>query len=385
MGLDKTGTTAIQNVLHANREYLLAEERLLYPSLTPNLSTPLLTIFKDNPRKHKANRMAGLTAEAVEQRRKENLNSLEAEISSCEWGRLLLSAEGVSSLREPEIAKLREWGEQYSSNWTVLVCVRHPISWARSVIQERLKQGDTLQQLYEDPPVPKYCQKISNAMSVFGRENVRVFSFEAAIESPGGIVGAFAARAGLSSLSGDFLAHRTVRANESLSLEAAHIIDSLNRQRPLFADEVRAPRRPDPAHVLPYISRIDGQKFDVPDSVKENIRSQSRDDVQWLNETLGLDLYKDILDPPLRTEGHEESIGGLSDPSIDSIAEIFGELIMESVLLRFVDRGRTALSRDNLDRADKILRKASRLDPDAPQPKELLKEVTERQLGNTQK
>jgi hypothetical protein len=219
--------------------------------------------------------MAGLPNEEVAKRQRQHLSSLDAEISSHEWETLLLSAEGLSSLREHEVAKLREWIEQYSVDWTVLVCVRHPVAWARSVIQERLKQGDALQQLYETPPIPKYRQKISNAMSVFGRENVRVFDFETATANPSGIVGAFAGQAGLSSSSSHFLASQAVRANEALSLEAAHILDSLNRQLPVFIDDARATRRPGAKHILPYISRIKGSQFDVPYSVKEKIRLRS--------------------------------------------------------------------------------------------------------------
>lgn len=62
-GLPKTGTSTIQNVFHENREFLLAEEGVLYPSLEPNLTTPFGTIFKNDPRKPIANKMAGFTIE----------------------------------------------------------------------------------------------------------------------------------------------------------------------------------------------------------------------------------------------------------------------------------------------------------------------------------
>ena len=182
IGLHKTGTTTIQNVLHANRDFLLRHEGVLYPSLDPNLSNALLHILEDDsrnrPRKLRSKKKAGFTNEELAARREEFLNSLDAEISSSEWNTLLLSAEGLSHWSAPELAKLREWGEKYSSRWTILVCVRHPLDWSRSVVQQRLKAGNTLQQLYEKPPTPKYRAKISRAISVFGRENVRVFDFE---------------------------------------------------------------------------------------------------------------------------------------------------------------------------------------------------------------
>jgi hypothetical protein len=336
--------------------------------------------------------MAGLTDKEVEERRKGYLDSLDEEISSSEWETLLLSAEGISSLRESEVARLHEWGDRYASEWTVLVCVRHPVNWVPSVMQERLKQGETLQQLYENPPKPRYHQRISNSISVFGRENVRVFDFDSAAKSAGGIVGSFAEQAGLAEATRDFLSSRAVRANESLSLEAAHVLDSLNRQRPIFVDNVRAPHRAGPGHELSYIRRIEGQKFHVPDSIKDKIRSQSREDIEWLNETFVLDLYRDITEPAARTEGHESKAEGkeeepgeaLGGPTIDSIAEVFGELVTADVFRRALDRGRKALSQGNLERAEKIFQEAARLDPNAQQPKKLLEEVAAKQQAITE-
>jgi hypothetical protein len=374
--LPKTGTSTIQNVLHANRDFLLRQERALYPSLAPDLSNALRTIFTDAPQELIANKMAGLTTEEMAARREKYLNSLDAEISSSEWNTLLLSDEGVSNLSAPEIAQLREWGEKYSSEWIVLVCVRHPVDWSRSVVQQRLKQGDTLQQLYEKPPTPKYRVKISRAISVFGRENVRVFDFDAATESNGGIVGTFATQAGLSASSRDFLASRTGRYNESLSLEAVRILDSLNRQRPMFVDNVRSPRRAGPGPELAYLRRIKGRKFDMPDSVKEKIRPHSREDVAWLNETFGLDLYRDVVtDLAPHAHSQEVAVEALSDPAVESIAEIVGELVTATVFHRALERGREALARGNLERAARRLGEAARLDPDAPQPKKLLEEA----------
>jgi len=402
IGLHKTGTTTIQNVLHANRDFLLRREGVLYPSLTPNLSTALLTIFRDDPRKLKIDKVAGLTGEEMAARRKKFLNSLDAEISSREWDTLLLSAEGVCLLTAPEMARLREWGEKYSSKWLVLVCVRHPVDWTRSAVQQRLNQGDTLRQLYEKPPMPKYRVRISRAISVFGLENVRVFDFESAVAGEGGIVGAFAEQAGLSAPSRDFLASRTGRYNESFSLEAARILDSLNRQRPIFVDNVRAPRRvgPELDCELDYIRRIKGQKFDVPDSVKENIRSLNRDDIAWLNETFGLDLYRDVTGFAPHAQSHEEEpVEALSDPTVDSIAEIIDELVETARVQgqnEALKADLTALRNSTSWRLTMPLRAAKRLatDPrgtiallrargsDVPaQPKKLLEEATAKQPG----
>lgn len=383
IGLHKTGTTTIQNVLYENRDFLLRQEGILYPSLAPNLSTPLRTIFLNNPQEHASNKMADFTSEEIAALQENYLDTLEREISSSEWDTLLLSAEGVSNLSTLELAKLREWGEKYASNWTILVCVRHPVEWARSVIQQSLRRGDTLQQLYEEPPVSPYRIKISRFISAFSRESVRVFDFETAIRSDGGIVGAFAQQAGLAASSSDFLASKSVHTNESLSLEAVHILSSLNCQRPIFADGVRASRRAGPGHELPYLARIEGRKFDVPEPVKKNIRLQSRDDVAWLNETFGLDLYQDVMSPTHSIEDLEEPLETLGAPAIDSIAKVFGELMTSTAFHRAFNQGTNAFEQSNLEHAERMFREAARLDPDAPQPKKMLEEVVAKKSANT--
>lgn len=159
------------------------------------------------------------------------------------------------------------------------------------------------------------------------------------------------------------------------------VLDSLNRQRPRFIGNVRAPRRPDPGQELAYIRRIKGQRFDMPSTARENVRLRSREDVAWLNEMFGLDLYHDVTDFVPCMKLHEEPAEALGDPAVDSIAEIIGELITANVFRRVLKQGREALARDDLERAARMFREAMRLDPDAPQPKKLLEKVTAKQPG----
>lgn len=376
-GFPKTGTSTIQHTLHANREFLLAEQKTLYPFMTVNSNGPLGTIFRKEPHKQMGNRMAGLTNEEVEKRRIDYLDFLNSEVCSHEWDTLLLSAEVIINLSEAEIAKLREWGEEHSSKWTILLCVRHPVDWTRSVIQQMVRQGDSLADTYERPPLPMYRKRISPLISVFGRENVRVFDFDTAVRSKGSVVGEFARQA---QLPWEYLASRTTRTNESLSLEAVRILDSLNRQRPMFVDDVRASGRAGPEQEFAYLRRMGGREFDVPAPVKEDIRLQSREDVVWLNETFDLDLYRDIIDFAPRTEDHKEPVEALDDSVVDGIAEIFGELVTETAFHRILNGVRGALRRDDLERAEKMLREAARLNPDAPQPKSLLRQVAAKQM-----
>jgi len=64
-GWPKTGTSTIQNVLHANREYPLDCECALYPSLAANMSDMLGSVFNEHSRKRRAEQMSGFTEEEL--------------------------------------------------------------------------------------------------------------------------------------------------------------------------------------------------------------------------------------------------------------------------------------------------------------------------------
>ncbi|MPZ53287.1 MAG: hypothetical protein GEU79_11245 [Acidimicrobiia bacterium] len=323
--------------------------------------------------------MAGIsTSEEIASLRKHYLEPLDLEISTTSWTTLLLSAEGVSNLTRVEISKIREWGEQYAKKWRVVVCVRHPLAYTRSVIQQIMKGGDTLQELYSDPPIPNFKGKLTNAIDVFGQDNLRIFDFDDASHTGGGITKVFSDMVGLSPDTGQFLEAHTESTNESLSSSAVHILDSLNRRRPMFLGSSRAPRRAGPRHELHYLERIPGSTFDLPEAIKEKIRRATHDDVAWLNESFGLNLYPDLVSAPSSSFDHDDSVDRQlthDRATIDSIAEIFGELVTRDVYHNQLNRGRAALEKGDLPLAEKCIKEATRLEPDEPEPKALLEKV----------
>lgn len=70
IGFPKTGSTAIQNMFHGHRKELLETERLLYPGLSANLTTPLCVLFLDDPMEHNMVKLAGWSTNEVEERQR---------------------------------------------------------------------------------------------------------------------------------------------------------------------------------------------------------------------------------------------------------------------------------------------------------------------------
>lgn len=375
-GLPKTGTTSIQTAFYAERGHLLDRARLLYPSLSANLTDALCTLFHDDPRKHITNKLAGLTTlEAIVPLQREYLDALDAEILSTDWDTLLLSAEGVSNLSSRALARLREWGDRFASQWTVLLCVRHPVDYVRSHIQQILKSGTTLAELYDKIPGPAYRWKASNLIEVFGRENMTVYDFESARKHGGGVVGAFADRVGLAGPLLDLLTAQNVRKNPSLSHEAVLLLDSVNRQRPMFDGDARAPRRS--GRELAYLSRIRGHRFHLPAPVEDDIRDSTRGDIDWLNAEFSLDLYPDVLSSPTGGGHLHTPATTLREDTVDDIADVIVELTTTTTFLHLLECGRVAFSQGDLETARQRFSEAERLNPDSPQPRAWLAKLHE--------
>lgn len=326
MGQQKTGTTTIQNVFHAHRAELLAKHGILYPAVSANLTTPLCTMFHDDPRRQHimVKLMGALSDDQLADLRQRHAHSLEQEIEATVWDTLLLSGEGTYKLNDAELTRLKAWGDRYAPEWTVIVCVRHPVAYVRSIIQQMLKGGDTLDYLYTNPPLPEFQARLTRAQNLFGRENVHVFDFDHAVGH--GLIQTFT---GLCGIKGPLVEQMTANAahdNESLSFEAAHILDVLNKMHPLIIDGKRNPQRPDRA--LAFVARILGRKFDMPTAVQNKVKDLSRPDVLWLNQTFGFDLYPDIIDPTPYALNEANEPTQHSIATFTSMAEIIAERSM---------------------------------------------------------
>lgn len=243
IGTHKTGTTTIQKTLFSARSKLLSDTQILYPSIHANQSDHLGTIFLDKPPRRLQMRGLDTTDESSVARLQERFRaSLEADLAAPNWHTLVISAELLCLFDPKAVARFIEWLTEYVSIISVVAFVRHPVDWARSAVQQRLKGGATLDYLYENMPVPEWRENFTPWLDAVGLERFRLVSFNEARENAG-IVASFCDAAGLPHETIRSLASPIPAANESISLEAALLLDSLNRQQPLFIDGKLSPER----------------------------------------------------------------------------------------------------------------------------------------------
>jgi len=362
-GLPKTATTSIQNALFAERAALQREAGLYYPGNEANHTNALCTAFLSDPRMHIANKIAGRTdLEALRVMAAGIRDGLAAEIAAARADTVLFSAEGMSNLSDAELAGFRDWAQGLAEEIQVLYIVRQPLRYTTSVMQQHLKGGEILEDMYDKPPLANFRGRISNAIATFGRAAVSVRTFEDMVAYRDGVVGFFLDCVGVTTGPARAAAVKAQKFdNESLSHEAALILSSLNRQRPAFIDGQRAPMRT--LDELGQIETIRGVKFYLPEAVRDKVIAQSEPDAVWLANNFGIDAYVDAL----RSEA-ETPAPTLSQVTIDSIALLLSNLINDRHVNALTQRALVRRKDAQEDELRELASEIRRITPNRPLP-----------------
>ena len=321
IGIEKTGTKTIQKSLYSARSKLLSDAQVLYPSIAANLSVYLGTIFRDNtPRLLQHIEPDATDERSIARVRQRYRASFEADLANPDWHTLVISGEGLCGFGRKPIARLLGWLAEYVGDITIVAYVRHPVDWTRSAMLQRLKGGETLDRLYRNIPHLRWRQRLTPWLDAVGLERFRLVSFDDARENDG-IMASFCDAADLPSEKVMSLAPAKV-SNESMSLEAALILDSLNRQRPLYKDGKLSPERR--GRGANTITRIPGNKFHLSAEHEARARIDSRPDLKWLNATFGINLYPDVFeDAPIETATRPNT---MPQATVDTLAIMLSDL-----------------------------------------------------------
>lgn len=321
IGIDKTGSTTIQNTLFSVRSKLLSDAQILYPSIRANQSIHLGTIFRDKPPPKLQLIEPDATDESSVARVREKFRaSLDEDLANPNWHTLVISAESLCDFYPKAIARLIEWLTEYVSDISVVAYVRHPVDWTRSVVQQELKAGKTLDHIYENMRRPNWRQRFTPWLDAVGLERFRLVSFDDARENDG-IMASFCDAAGLPRETILSLAP-AISANESMSLEAVLLVDSLNRQRPLFIDGKLSPERR--WRGIGAIRSVPGNRFCLSAEHAAKVRVDSRPDLEWLNVTFGTNLYSDVFeDTPLEASVRPNT---MPQETVDALAIMLSDL-----------------------------------------------------------
>lgn len=293
IGLHKTGTTSIQqNFVRISKD--LEKSGVIYPSFIANHSIPLVSVFSDDPAAYFWNRLAGITtAVEIAKRNEEFIRRFNADL--CKPAELaIFSGEDLSLLSEAGVQRFSDWLSRYALKATIVAYVRETTAWATSQAQELVKSGQTLGDVLNRSLAPRFRERLSPWMAVFGKSNIRVYDFDDAKQHEAGLAGHFAQAIGLTAPVLPMI--RDMRSNESLSAEAVSLLSKLNELRPTLRDCGPSPERMQ--HDVALFARVKGSRFKLSDAAIERARRDSEPEVVWLDREFGIRFAEPPPDTP---------------------------------------------------------------------------------------
>jgi hypothetical protein len=278
VGMDKTGTTSLQNSFHAGA----LAGRATYVRLgdQPNSSLPIMyavdaTESLENfgnrlPSAVKANLYMKVNA------RKE----FERQLSDAVDKTAVISGEFINYMTATETVDLKAFLSTYSSDLTVVAYIRRPKSHIESVVQQIFK--------YEALPLntlvqhgPNYRKRFEKYDDIFGPDNVVLKEFDPALFPEGCVTRDFCRTFGL-----DIDESLVVRANESLSKPAVQMMNLFRRRYPGIVEGNDT--------LIGKMAELKGEKFRLHSKHFRRLIADMADDLAWIAERAGMDMSEDI-------------------------------------------------------------------------------------------
>lgn len=321
IGLHKTGTTSIQNLLHSNAS-LLRRNGIYYPTIHSNHSQILYSIFAKNPQNYHVNIKGGyLSAKAVKNLNTKYQKHLEKNLHDSSIHTVIFSGEDLSIFTNEELESFHLWLKEFSNDITIVCCIRNPVSWYNSLIQQRLKGRKNGIEVICNNLSAKRNTRIKRFLTryinYFGKENVTVYDFDTHKHELHKKLMASC------SISPDVIAiileQDAPTLGESLSQEACLILDSLNTLRPWKKENKLPFYQPN------YLKKIKGSKFRLSKEPLKNIITHGQEEIDWLAENFNDEC------------GHYKNWSKQLDKNYQKDQELFGRETIESIALLISD------------------------------------------------
>jgi hypothetical protein len=279
VGMHKTGSTSIQNVLASNQfdefDYLNLD--------VPNHSVALYTMFSGDSKGHHLLRHRGLDDAGVSSYREAMFKRLGQQLENCKKT-LVISGEVLSSPDSRNILiAVRKFLAPYFAEIKVIGYVRPPVTFTQSDFQEGIKGGAGKFNVHQK--FPKYKERFEKLDSTFGRENVELVKFSKETLYQQDVVRDFLSRMGLKNpqlTSG--------RANESLSLEVVSVLYAFQKSRLESGGASLSPHQRNA--LIEALRPIGSNKVIFGKQLVEELLGDYREEVQWMEARLGCGLHE---------------------------------------------------------------------------------------------
>ncbi|WP_159739468.1 hypothetical protein [Vibrio atypicus] len=290
VGFHKTASSSIQLELYKRKESLKAHG-YHYPHSWRFNHNFLYGMFCDEPQAFYENVMDGISLEEIEDKYNSLKELYKQEVSSSLCKKYVLSAEDLSVLETGGIERLKEflYDEMEFSEVRIIVCLRSPISFAVSDIQQSIKVGyDFSYDRYDSI----YRKRLQGYIDVFGLENISLFKFEDAVKCSKGPIENFLIKIGADeSLIKKFEGERI---NESYSIDSINAMKFINKHSPISdGKSITEGRFSNDTNIF---SKHQGEPFFLDEASVKTISCSAKEDTEWLRSTFGIDYSTQLSD-----------------------------------------------------------------------------------------
>jgi len=274
IGMHKTGSSSIQQSLHHN----LRDGNFKYIDLNePNHSAALELLFRKDPNKNPQIAVLNLTDEEMQKRKSNIWQKIIYQVSQVGDATYIFSAESLVSLSEDELVLMYDSLSQMFSKIIVVAYIRPPKGFIKSAFQQKLK-GVHISSLGE--PLPTYRWRFEKFDNVFGKDNVLFWKFEPKEFPEGDVVLDFCEK-----LQIRFPKEKTIKVNESLSLEAVSLLYVYRKFGPPYGTGAAANKKM--KTIVDALTSIGSSKFELKKEFISYILEKDGEDIDWMEKRLG--------------------------------------------------------------------------------------------------
>lgn len=312
IGLDKTGSKAIQFAFYENTE-ILNNSGFFY-HITPDTvwHAKFASFFHEDPKQYNYNRTTGRNKKELSTIQTEDINyikHLEEKIQQTNAKTMVLSYEGFEYLDELTLKKMYEYLTGVSNQIKVILYCRSPDSYAASAVSQRAISMNPLWNTTPIQPFKKIGEKFTR---VFGYENmiVRKFSKDSLFQRD--VRKDFFMQIGFDLSSAPEFILSDSGNNRSLCSEAIFVAAALRKR----CEQEKISIESFYQRYALILQKIQGKAYSLSKNELNQVISCSQEHTEYLLKNFGIDF--EINHKP--REEQSELI--FSPHFIDSIAEI---------------------------------------------------------------
>ena len=271
IGMHKTGSTSIQEMLHQgdnkNFSYFKLDRK--------NHGIPLFSLFTDVPENYHVHISMGLTKRHVYRYNIEVDKMFREHLAlHPEHETFVISGEDICVLSERALKDFKNYLLMFFEQVRIVAYVRPPVSYMNSAFQQIVKEGRMkfpVNNIY-----PKYRFKIEKFDTVFGKEHVHVNFFQKESLRDGDIVSDFLHKNDL-----EIEGKIPTKSNVSLSLEAVAL---------LYVYYILGPGRQGADNLIKVLEGFGSRKVKLGKQVLKPILDEKVKDIQWIESRMQLPL-----------------------------------------------------------------------------------------------